>query len=182
MAGTDLRHRVAGYGRRLVTGPGRRFGEGFRVLLQVGHVWVGRAGGVTVRAVARRWRGSLQLRIVSITLVSSATLVAGFGFVIAERITDGLVDAKVNDALSQMKSAQDQALQQLSGVGPNDSELARTAKSLINDLAGVAGPAGEFQVVLETDPRIRTLDVVAEPWGAEQWVPGALRSEVESSR
>jgi two-component system sensor histidine kinase MtrB len=50
-------------------------------------------------AHARRvWRRSLQVRVVTITLVTSGVLVLTFGFVVGASITDGLIAAKTRTA------------------------------------------------------------------------------------
>ena len=58
----------------------------------------------TLFASARRaWRGSLQLRVVTITLVATSALVATFGLFLSKRITDGLVQAKESSAIQIVK-------------------------------------------------------------------------------
>jgi two-component system sensor histidine kinase MtrB len=153
------------------------------VLRRAGRTPVGRVGHDAVRAVVRRWRGSLQLRIVSITLVSSTLLVGAFGFVVAERITDGLVDAKVQAALSQVESARSKARHQLSILkGVHDPALRPTARALVADLADEAGPAGEFEVVLDGADLIVNLDPISRPSSdADGYVPTALGQIVGSS-
>src|SRR4051794_5577447 len=57
----------------------------------------------TILANLRRaWRRSLQLRVVTMTLVMSTLLVGTFGLVVANRIIDGLLDAKAADATKQV--------------------------------------------------------------------------------
>ncbi|HEX6076305.1 MAG TPA: MtrAB system histidine kinase MtrB [Micromonosporaceae bacterium] len=157
MAGTDLRHHTARYGRRLA--------EWLRAVLErARHSRPGRLGWAAVRTGARRWRGSLQLRIVTITLTGSAVLVGAFGFVVAERITDGLVDDKLEAALSQVESARYRAQSQLSVFSAdNDPGLKDTLPTLVNDLADDVGPAGEFQVVLTASNRKIRIDPVSRP-------------------
>src|SRR3954454_3637377 len=53
-------------------------------------------------AIRRAWRRSLQLRVVTLTLVMSTALVATFGLVVATMIVNGLLTAKTNDARKQV--------------------------------------------------------------------------------
>ena len=72
---------------------------------------------VVVWGIARRaWRRSLQLRMVTITLLVSGALVGIFGAVVASQITYGLVNAKVKTALQQAEDATARAAPQLGGV------------------------------------------------------------------
>ena len=51
--------------------------------------------------VKQRWRRSLQLRVVSTTLVISATMIAVLGFFLTEQIAYGLVTNAENSARAQ---------------------------------------------------------------------------------
>ncbi|MGH3714354.1 MAG: MtrAB system histidine kinase MtrB [Micromonosporaceae bacterium] len=129
-----------------------------------------------------RWRRSLQLRIVAITLVVSGLLVAGFGFVVAERITQGLVDAKLRAALGQLEHARQGAEKELSTLaGANDPDLTQTVTTLVSTLADVPGQPGAFEVVLwPSGPGIR-IDPRSGPSGndgAVRYVPRSLRDLV----
>ncbi|MGH3660641.1 MAG: MtrAB system histidine kinase MtrB [Micromonosporaceae bacterium] len=133
-------------------------------------------------AGVRHWRRSLQLRVVTITLVCSALVVAGFGLVVAQRVTDGLVDAKRDAALGQMESGRRHAQQQLSVLAAHDDpNLKPTLLSLISTLSNVPGRAGEFDVVLDSsDPGI-SVDPVTTNNAAERYVPKGLHRMVASS-
>jgi two-component system sensor histidine kinase MtrB len=193
MAGTDLRHRIPESGRRFASESGRRLVSGSRSVLTWSRATVAEAGrtrgGRAVRATAspaiRRWRGSLQLRIVTFALVGSAVLVGGFGFVVAERITDGLVEAKVDAALEQITDARRLTYNQLSELsGPNDPERDETADAIVTVLGKDVGP-GKFHVVLASgDPKIR---IDYRPIGSERAeraamaIPDELRDVVVGS-
>jgi two-component system, OmpR family, sensor histidine kinase MtrB len=73
--------------------------------------------------VHRAWRRSLQLRVVTITLASSAALVITFGLVVGSLITNGLVSGKQDGAKRTVDAGSDYAAQQLnSQIGnPKDS-------------------------------------------------------------
>ncbi|MGH3750057.1 MAG: hypothetical protein ACRDT8_21960, partial [Micromonosporaceae bacterium] len=143
--------------------------------------WGERLYRVLVAGV-RHWRRSLQLRVVTITLVCSALVVAGFGLVVAQRVTDGLVDAKRDAALGQMESGRRHAQQQLSVLAAHDDpNLKPTLLSLISTLSNVPGRAGEFDVVLDSsDPGI-SVDPVTTNNAAERYVPKGLHRMVASS-
>ncbi|MFZ0323199.1 MAG: MtrAB system histidine kinase MtrB, partial [Actinomycetes bacterium] len=63
----------------------------------------------TARAVRGRWRGSLQLRVVTSTLALSLLVVVVLGEVLTTRITDGLLDAKLQTSLVESRSGLNQA-------------------------------------------------------------------------
>ncbi|WP_212997714.1 MtrAB system histidine kinase MtrB [Winogradskya consettensis] len=67
-----------------------------------------------VSAPARRaWRRSLHLRVVTLTLVASSLLVGGFGWFIADRSTQILLDRARDEVSSQMSGKVDYAVSQL---------------------------------------------------------------------
>ncbi|MGH3656302.1 MAG: MtrAB system histidine kinase MtrB [Micromonosporaceae bacterium] len=146
----------------------------------------GLAANRALRKGFRRWRSSLQLRIVTITLLASAVLVAAFGFVVAERITDGLVDAKRDAALHQVDTARRYAHQQLSVLaGPGDPQRRRTLLNLISVLSNVPGRAGAFEVVIRSsDPGIPIdpLSLPSEDNRAVEFVPGQLLRSVADQK
>jgi two-component system sensor histidine kinase MtrB len=112
-------------------------------------------------------------------------LVAGFGLVVAERITDGLVDAKLEQALDQIDDARDQTLEQLSELpSANDPALKGTAEDLVSLLANEAGPDGKFHVVLTTRDRDIPIDAVYRPFDSDNAmmsIPDELRQVVAGS-
>ncbi len=118
-------------------------------------------------------------------LVGSAVLVGGFGFVVAERITDGLVDAKVNQALDQIVNARRQTLEQLSELpSANDPALKGTAEDLVSLLANESSPGGKFHVVLTTRDRDIPIDAVYRPFDSDNAmmsIPDELRRVVTGS-
>jgi two-component system sensor histidine kinase MtrB len=96
----------------------------------------------------RAWRRSLQVRVVSITLVLSALVVAIFGFVVASRITSGLLDAKVKAAYKQMSQGEAYASSQLKGATqPGDPALLTTVPAVVVAL-GNPDQSGQVEVVM----------------------------------
>lgn len=95
------------------------------------------------------WRRSIQLRVVTYTLVLSVLVVVLLGATLLQQVTDGLLRAKeaaaVADASAGLTSAQDQ-LDAIDDVEPNNAGELLT--DLVEQLADRAGPAGLYEVVL----------------------------------
>src|SRR5919198_3162996 len=144
----------------------------------------GQAAYEAVRSGLGRWRRSLQLRIVAITLLTSGLLVASFGFIVAERITDGLVDAKLHSALGRLEYGRRDAQQQLSVLaGPGDPDLAKTIEALPNKLGDVPGQSDSVEVVLASSAKDIPIDSAS--WPSEhaiRYVPEELRRLVAGSQ
>ena len=122
---------------------------------------------VVVWGIARRaWRRSLQLRMVTITLLVSGALVGIFGAVVASQITYGLVNAKVKTALQQAEDATARAAPQLGGV----TEAADTSlPGLVLQVGQTLAPttsSPDSQVILAILPTTSRL-----PFGARAVVP-----------
>jgi two-component system sensor histidine kinase MtrB len=96
-------------------------------------------------SVRRAWRLSLQLRITTITLLASGALVGVFGVTVAKRITDQLLDDKIQHASMLVANGGDWATGQLNTVtqisDPGLDSLLETV------LARLAQDAGEGVVV-----------------------------------
>ena len=54
-----------------------------------------------LRRVTRRWRRSIQVRVVSSTLVVSAIVVALLGFVVLQQVKEGLIQAKLKSSVAE---------------------------------------------------------------------------------
>jgi two-component system, OmpR family, sensor histidine kinase MtrB len=54
-----------------------------------------------LRRVTRRWRRSIQVRVVSSTLVVSAIVVALLGFVVLQQVKQGLIQAKLKSSVAE---------------------------------------------------------------------------------
>lgn len=95
------------------------------------------------------WRRSIQMRVVTYTLVLSVLVVVLLGATLLQQVTDGLLRAKeaaaVADASAGLTSAQDQ-LDAIDDVEPNNAGELLT--DLVEQLADRAGPAGLYEVVL----------------------------------
>ena len=84
-------------------------------------------------ATARRaWRRSLQLRMVTITLLASSVLVGVFGYLVVALTTDSALDRAHDGALSQIREGTEHARRQLSiHVLPSDTRINRTMREVV---------------------------------------------------
>lgn len=100
----------------------------------------GRAGRLSTGRVRSRWRRSLQLRIVTITLLFSAVVVALLGFFLMQQIASGLLSAKVKAALTEQSAGLTTAQNELH----DPTYLDRVATTL----ARRSGSAGLYDVII----------------------------------
>src|SRR5215208_2443252 len=84
-----------------------------RVMRRYWRAFLRRARVVTAPA-RRAWRRSLQLRVVAITLVASSVLVGGFGFFVAYRSAEILLDRAQDEVFAQGHNKGAEAQKQLS--------------------------------------------------------------------
>jgi two-component system sensor histidine kinase MtrB len=100
-------------------------------------------------AVLHRWRGSLQLRVVATTLVLSATVTVLLGLVLLHQIRDGLLDAKLRAALTQLDFGLQHASSQFDASDRPDATSVRSvARTIIGNLAGRGSQSSSYGVVL----------------------------------
>jgi two-component system, OmpR family, sensor histidine kinase MtrB len=108
-----------------------------------------------VAAARRAWRQSLQVRMVTITLLASSLLVGVFGFLVVALTTDSTLDRAYGAAQTQVRDSADHARSQLNiHVQPRDSRISRTMENIVR---GSATDGGRL-VALVPPP-----DVAAEP-------------------
>ncbi|GAB3945219.1 MtrAB system histidine kinase MtrB [Micromonospora vulcania] len=90
-----------------------------------------------VARVHQTWRRSLQVRVVTITLVASSLLVGGFAYLIADKITSILLDNARTDVQQRVKSGATYAAKQVNLYGePQEAQLQETIEGTVNYLAG----------------------------------------------
>jgi two-component system sensor histidine kinase MtrB len=83
------------------------------------------------------WRRSLQVRVVTTTLVASGVLVAGFAYVLADNITNILLQNATQDVRDRLESGRAYATAQLNiHTQPYEPTLQRTFESTVDYLAG----------------------------------------------
>ncbi|MFF5171622.1 MtrAB system histidine kinase MtrB [Micromonospora sp. NPDC000089] len=83
------------------------------------------------------WRRSLQVRVVTITLVASSLLVGGFAYVIADKITNILLENAQTDVRLRLRSGSEYSSKQLTLYSqPQDAQVQDTIEGTVNYLAG----------------------------------------------
>jgi len=98
------------------------------------------------------WRRSLQFRVVVTTLLVSATVVVALGVVLIDRIADGLVETKREQAIDEAEYGQSYALAQLQSLGGiADPDLADSLRRVVANLSARGARAGRFAVAIQTD-------------------------------
>ena len=94
------------------------------------------------------WRRSLQVRVVTITLVASSLLVGGFAYLIADKITSILLENAETDVLLRLHNGSDYAAKQFNLYSqPQEAQLQDTIDGTVNYLAG-GDPAQTSGVVV----------------------------------
>jgi len=119
--------------------------------------------GHAVRELPGTWRGSLQLRVVSATMLLSVLIAVALGWVLNSQIRDGLVKAKESSSLSAVSSGVDEARRLIAnaktagpgsgGSGVVDDHL--WTQHLFEVVTSLCSGASDktYQVLVVTDPR-----------------------------
>jgi two-component system, OmpR family, sensor histidine kinase MtrB len=103
----------------------------------------------------RAWRRSLQLRIVSITLIVSATLVGAFGYIVAQRITNAMLDSKVERSQQDVERGATAIRQQLQLFSqPTDPSLTVTLTDVLRDLSPPQQGGGVVAAIRSRDSQV----------------------------
>ncbi|WP_143193837.1 MtrAB system histidine kinase MtrB [Micromonospora sp. CB01531] len=99
-------------------------------------VLAARAGRLAASA-HQTWRRSLQLRVVTITLVASSLLVGGFAYLIADKITSILLESAQTDVELRLQHGSDYAGKQFRTFNqPQEAQFQDTLDGTVNYLAG----------------------------------------------
>ncbi|HET6211246.1 MAG TPA: MtrAB system histidine kinase MtrB [Micromonosporaceae bacterium] len=128
----------------------------------------------------RAWRLSLQLRMVTITLLVSGLLVGTFGFLVAKLITDGQLTARQQEARAQVDKGANYAATQLVAVTQrNDPAYDSTATQVLTSLASrpEQGAGDEVTVALLSD--VPTAPV--RTWPEDVRVSAAISSQLRDT-
>jgi len=105
--------------------------------------------------VVARWRRSLQLRVVSTTILLSLVVVLVLGDFLVGRIVGGLLNAKVDAALAESASGAKSVQDTFDAAGRTDpATLDSLAGQLVGRLATGGGPAGVNEVLFLRGPDI----------------------------
>jgi two-component system sensor histidine kinase MtrB len=109
-----------------------------------------RRGRRAVEPARRAWRRSLQLRVVALTLVASSLLVGAFGWFMAYRSAEILLQRAQDEVESQLHAKAEYAVRQLSvHVSVADPVLPTTIRETVNYLAnGDPSQTGGAMVVM----------------------------------
>jgi two-component system, OmpR family, sensor histidine kinase MtrB len=99
-----------------------------------------------------RWRRSLQLRMVTYTVVASSILVALFGVLVVTRTTQGLLHAQLVSAREQIRNGHNTAKTSLDQLGQHDESTAVLTMSTIVNTLGQGDAGGPVPVVLLFPP------------------------------
>lgn len=138
--------------------------------------------GVLGRAVSLAWRRSLQLRVVTLTLGLSLTVIMILGFVLTSQITDRILEVKVGAATEEIERARTTVSGIVGGEETRslDSSLQLARNTLIDRKADAgAGLAGTFDAVLIVPgdgPRAATAA------GPIDQIPNSLRDFVKAGQ
>ncbi len=143
-----------------------------------------RCAGMGLSAASRLWRRSLQLRVVTQTLVLSLTVLLLLGFVLTSQITNQLIEAKQEagkEETARVKQSLEIALARaeprMEGV---DSVLRRVRSSLVSqglDVGPSAARSGNYDPVLIVPQGSGRPSIVS---GSESEVPQSLQTFVRS--
>ncbi|RCV55703.1 MtrAB system histidine kinase MtrB [Marinitenerispora sediminis] len=146
-------------------------------LLLRGYLVAQRAARALVRGVHTRWRRSLQLRVVTSTLVISALVTAVLGFFLMQQVRTGLLDAKESAALSDHHAGLTYALNVMQDSDQSDRD--RQLDQITDDLGARSGATGLYEVVIL--PTVGGLTGRASGDVSEASVPVQLREQVQNS-
>ncbi len=139
--------RRSAFGRAVI----RRLPVGVKRWLRVGRRWQRSA----VAQVRLRWHRSLQLRVVSTTLVLSALVIAVLGFFLVQSIAAGLLNSAETSAISQVKNGRTSAIGQstVNVLDPrlyNDPEApVSVARTTARALQQASGSTGSYLVFIQ---------------------------------
>ena len=128
-------------------------------------------------AVRSRWRRSLQVRVVTTTLLASLVVIVAVGALVSSRVSDGLLGAKRKAALAEATAGQHYAETQLAQADRTDAaSLDRLLETLAITLDSRGSPAGLYDVALL--PVLSSGTVYASPPFTSEDVPAQLRAIV----
>jgi two-component system sensor histidine kinase MtrB len=130
----------------------------------------------------RTWRRSLQLRMVTITLLVSGLLVGVFGYLVVDRTTAAAVAAARQDAKNELLAAAEDAKDQLLIHTSQDEDLASTMARIVRERSEgdrlVALVAPEETTEPETTNGLPVLDVGITPELAAEVDSGESASQI----
>ncbi|HLU97930.1 MAG TPA: MtrAB system histidine kinase MtrB [Thermobifida alba] len=145
--------------------------------LRAGYLVTQRLARALVTAVHSRWRRSLQLRVVTTTLLVSVLVTAVLGFFMVQQVRSDLLKAKEQAAFGDHYIGLTAALGILQDSGQQDPE--RHLDEIVEELSARSGSTGLYDVVIL--PSVGGMTGRASGGVAEGSVPAQLREEVQGS-
>ncbi len=128
--------RRSAFGRAII----RRLPARSKRWLRVGRRWQ----RSVIAQIRLRWHRSLQLRVVSTTLVLSVLVIAVLGFFLVQSVAAGLLNSAENSADAQVRDGLTSALGQstinvLAQPLPGDASVAKTTARALQQASGSSG-------------------------------------------
>ncbi|MEW2381531.1 MtrAB system histidine kinase MtrB [Micromonospora sp. NPDC047707] len=152
-------------------------------------------GARLLAGLHQTWRRSLQVRVVTITLLASSLLVGGFAYLIADKITNILLENARNDVETRLDSGAGYAAKQFGLYNqPQEAQFQETVDGTVNYLAGgdpqqtngvvVALTADNFSGVIQsrTSPAVGNLNSVVSPELRATVAGGSVASQIRTGR
>ncbi|MFL6240050.1 MAG: MtrAB system histidine kinase MtrB [Actinomycetes bacterium] len=125
--------------------------------------------------LVHRWRQSLQLRIVTTTLLISGIVVALLGLVVLDQVKRGLLDAKAHSALAETNDGVQRAQEQLDAADSNDVS---SGNELLATIVGELNRGGSYVAIVPSNASSALNGRASLGVDVDNSVPRALRSYV----
>ncbi|HWI42888.1 MAG TPA: MtrAB system histidine kinase MtrB [Nocardioides sp.] len=133
------------------------------------------------------WRRSIQARVVASTVVLSAVVVSGVGWILLQQTRDGLVDHRVDVVLGEVQGEVDDARTRLTAASGTEADAARQQRDLVDPIIDrgesrgysvvLGGPEGEDSPLREGGGEYTGgLDLRSVPTALERHFDGINRS------
>ena len=129
------------------------------------------------RAVGLSWRRSLQARVVMLTLLLSALVVALVGWMLLRQVTDGLVESKRDASLQDARQGFADAQGFVDSTDPANLDANQLLTDLFQRLNDPGAVSGQYRVVL-TGPAGQWRSRPSDP----ENIPAAVMDRVEQPR
>ena len=167
--------RRSAFGRAII----RRLPARFKRWLRVGRRWQRGA----VAQVKMRWHRSLQLRVVSTTLLLSVLVIAVLGFFLVQSVAAGLLNSAENSADAQVRNGLTSALGQstvnlLAQPLPGDASAAKTTALALQQASGSTGSYYLVFIQLTNIPAATVHWVAPTSVNVGQTIPPTLITKV----
>ncbi len=139
-----------------------------------------RRGRLLVVGLRRRWRRSLQLRMVTYTLLASSVLVITFGVLVVTRTASGLLQARTTSAVTQIESGAGKAHSQLNQITAQDDpgSVTQFMQSILP--APLEDASGQVQAIIFPPNGLAVPVAHSSASDLSEQVPDQLRSSVRS--